>query len=213
LNYIKVEDVSKDLSEVILEKNVTLLPNYKFPNSFLSSRYPSIIFEVESDKKIRWTFKIEKPASIPFFRVNFQFINLTVEESEKIVVMANAIVSPYRTCTFINGRSDRIWRLGTKVELYFECDANSESDYLEDVKNPSNTIILETQISKQIKYKLIAVLLAQPYGTFDDPICGEPQKSFGQLVRILWPYRDYSVDCTDATDYVSKKNPDLPGIQ
>jgi hypothetical protein len=168
---------------------------------------------VESDKKIRWTFKIEKPASIPFFRINFQFINLTVEESEKISVTASAIVSPYRTCTFIKEGSNKIWRLGTKVELNFECDANSESDYLEDTKNPSNTIVLETQTSKQITYKLIAVFLAQPYGTSDNPICGEPQRLFGQLVRILWPYRDFAIDCTDAMDYVSKKNPDLPGIK
>jgi len=168
---------------------------------------------VDSNKKIRWTFKIEKPVSLPFFRVNFQFINITVEESKKIGITATAIVSPYRTCTLINERSDDIWRKGTKVDLYFECNANSESDYLEDAKNPSNTIIVETQTSKQITYKLIAVFLAQAYGTFDDPICGEPKKSFGQLVRILWPYRGYVVDCTQAMDYVSKYNPDLPGIQ
>jgi len=106
-----------------------------------------------------------------------------------------------------------MWRFGTKVEVYFECDANSESDYLEDVKNPRNEITIETQTSKEIKYKLIAIFLAKSYGTSHYPMCGEPETSFGQLVRILWPHRNYAVDCLDSMNYVSKVNPDLPGIQ
>ena len=45
LNYIKVEDVSEEKPKVLFDTNMTLTPNYKFPNSFLSCRYPPTEFQ------------------------------------------------------------------------------------------------------------------------------------------------------------------------
>lgn len=105
-----------------------------------------------------------------------------------------------------------MWRLGTKVAIDFECDANNFTDFNEDIKSGSKQIILWTRSSVPITYKLIAIFLAEAYETADQHICGEPELPYGQVMRILWPNINYSIECLGDMKYVSPDNPDLPGM-
>ena len=212
VNYIKVEDITDGEPKVLFDTNITLTPNYKFPNSFLSNRYPPTQFQVQSDRTIRWILGVQRPISLPFFRINFHFRNISVEDSLQIDLSTNASVSPLRQCKHVFRDSKRLWRSGTKVGVDFECDANSAADFKEDMKTGSNRIIIWTKTSAPITYKLIAVFLAQSYETVDQHICGEPEMPFGQVVRNLWPNINYTIECSDDMKYVSPDNPDLPGI-
>ena len=212
LNYVRVEDITEETPNVLFDTNITLSPDYKFANSFLSSRCDTK-FEVTTDRRIRWTLGLQRPVSLPFFRINFHLLNVSVDESLQINLTADARVSPYRTCRHVFRDLKRLWRFGTKVELNFECDANSVGDAVEDEKSPTNEIIIETQSSKEIAYKLIMVVLAQGYDIDDDrqAVCGEPEEHYGLVMRILWPNINYSIQCSGDWEYVSYTNPDLPG--
>ena len=200
------------MPKVLFDTNISLSRNYKFPNSFLSNRYPPTEFQVKSNNTIRWTLGLQKAISLPFFKLNFHFRNISVEDSLQIDLSINASVSPLRQCKHVFRSSKRMWRLGTKVAVDFECNANDSSDFEEDIKFGSNQIIIWTKTSSLITYKLIAVFLAQAYETESEHICGEPEMPFGQSVRILWPNINYTIECLDDMEYVSPDNPDLPGI-
>lgn len=196
---------------VLFDQFVTLLPYYKFAQSFASSRFPFTEFQVKSSQKIRWTLGFERRFSLPFFKINFHFRNISVADSMKIVLSANATVSPHRRCRQTFRNSKRLWRGGTKVELEFECNATSAQDYDQDIKLVSDQIILETKCSKDITYKLIAIMLGQSYETGGEHLCGEPEMRFGQVIRTLRRNSNYSIECLEEMNYVSPDNPDLPG--
>ncbi|XP_054154301.1 uncharacterized protein LOC128952867 [Oppia nitens] len=244
LNYVKVEDISSSTSApvVLFDENVTLSANYKFANSFLSSRcetkfivqpLPSASppITAAADRPIRWTLGFEQPlAELPFFRINFHLLNVSVTEALAIdfnvlnVSVGVGGSQSRRTCRHVfKPDQKKLWRRGTKVELNFECQTNSPMAMVDmDIMNMGpKQIVLVTSASPSVSYKLIMILLGQSYSykvNDDDDedkngqqfICGEPEQRLGQMVRPLTMNINYSIDCNNNWDYVSKDNPDLP---
>ncbi|CAG2119160.1 unnamed protein product, partial [Medioppia subpectinata] len=111
LNSVKVEDLSGETPNVLFNTNFTLIPGNKFPNSFLSSRCETK-FEVKTDGLVRWTLGLQRPISLPFFRINYHLLNVSVEESLQLNLTAAVSVGPHRTCRHVFRDLKKLWRFG-----------------------------------------------------------------------------------------------------
>ena len=212
----KMEDISDPNNPIKIFEHVNMkIANisWKYSNVFTSNRFKKARLGVFDTKKYKWSFNFTGPAVKLFVRVNFNLINYTLlpqEVKNNFTFRVSVYVSPHRKCQLID-QSDDIWRQnGRKTESEFICDSLSEKDFRQDIANPGDYMLMETQASHTIHHEFIALYFGKSYGTEEEPLCGEPEIMIGQYSRFNVQYKDYIIDCK-ADKYKSSAIDNIPG--
>lgn len=199
--------INMNTGELVFEHHdmVLVLSDWRYPNSFTSTRFKKARLQVTNDQRYAWTFNFTKPVVKLFVKINYNFINFThLTESEKksFKFDVQVEISPHRVCT-LEFTSHNPWRDdGVRVDSYFICQAKSYEHLLLDIASPSNYLYVQTQSSMNISHDLVAVFFGKVYGTNEEPLCGEPETEYGQSFRPNQEYRDYIIDCLNKEEWV-----------
>jgi len=200
LKDVKVEDIS--IPENPIQKfeflNMTLSDKgWKYPNAFADSRFnhPLRLF---GTKRHKWTFKFNKATVKLFVKVNILFINytqLSEEQKQNFTLELDLFVSPHRKCK-IDFQNEEKWRNnGGKINTFISCDSISLEAHKQDIESPGDYMIMETKSNVELYHELLAIIFGIPYGSLEEPLCGEPEISASLRSRIKQQYRDYSIEC------------------
>ena len=214
----KMEDISDRNKPILkfehLDMEITNT-TWKYPNSFTSNRFKKARLRVFDSRPYRWSFKFTGPTVKLLARISFNFINytlLTQEERDNFVFNISIYVSPHRKCVLKNQGDDKWRESGRKMDNDFICDSLSSEDFKKDNENPGDYLVMETQSSVDIPHDLIVVCFGKPYGTVEEPFCGDPESSISHHTRFNVQFKDYGISCKgDKFKYVSKENDVTPG--
>jgi len=216
---VKVEDISlPDKPKLAFEHfNITLSEtDLKFAHSFISPRFQKTNLRIFDSKRYRWTLNFTTPLNKLFVKIDFSLVNytlLTEEQTQKLKFNINLFVSPERKCV-LDYQSDDKWRENVReTDSYFTCDSISLDAYKNNIKNPGDYMIMETQSSVDLPHELMAIYFGKSYGTPNEPLCGEPEVAVSHLLRSNQQYIYYIIDCKSEKTwlYVSKQNDVIPG--
>lgn len=187
--------------------------DWKYPNSFTSNRFRKARLRALDDHPYRWTFNFSKPAVKLYCKLNFNFINFSLQSEEfkkEFRFNLNISISPHRICK-LEYQSYNPWRQeGNRIDSYFICEANSLQALQAELADPPNALEIRTKASHKLTHELIAVFFGRVYGTDKEPLCGEPELEYGQAYRPNQEFRDYMIDCANRHEW-QDMNP--PGVK
>ena len=177
---------------------------WKYPNAFTSNRFKKARMRIDDDHQYLWKFNFTKPITKLYVKVNFNFINFTIlPESTRKAHKFNVEVeiSPYRTCT-LDYQNYNLWRQdGNRIDTYFVCEAPSLDAIRRDSTDPPNYMIMRTRSTHNISHEFIALFFGRVYGNDSEPMCGEPETSYGQSFRANVEFKQYIIDCASKEDW------------
>lgn len=188
--------------------NMTMVPGeWKMPNSFTYLRSATRFF-LNSTATFRWSLKLNQSLVKQFVRININIVNYTYlspEDKQLLVLNISLDVGPNRVCA-LQKQTYEFWEyVGRRTDSMFVCDTPTEQAYWNDARHPLATMVFTTHVNLNVTYELIALLLGKAYGTWEEPLCGEPEASESMLLRPVRQFSNYTAQCNGNEDFVEKK--------